>query len=50
VLATIFIRISFSLDTLESIAVGIGGAVFVLLLTLTYNYFVKIENNEIYRK
>lgn len=38
-LATIFIRISFSLDTIESIIVGIAGAVFVLLLTVTYNYF-----------
>ncbi|WP_034888651.1 hypothetical protein [Gillisia sp. Hel_I_29] len=41
VLATIFIRISFSLDVLESIAVGVSGAVFVLLLTLGYNYFSK---------
>ncbi|WP_281778145.1 hypothetical protein [Croceibacter atlanticus] len=50
VLATIFIRISFSLDTMESIAVGIGGAVFVLLLTLTYNYFLKTENSNSYEK
>lgn len=50
VLATIFIRISFSLDTMESIAVGIGGALFVLLLTLTYNYFLKIENSDATRK
>tara|TARA_R110002020_G_scaffold82497_3_gene204336 strand:- start:169545 stop:170399 length:855 start_codon:yes stop_codon:yes gene_type:complete len=42
-LATIFIRISFSLDTIESIAVGTAGAVFVLLLTVTYNYFNRIE-------
>jgi hypothetical protein len=46
VLATIFIRISFSLDTMESILVGIAGAVFVLLLTLTYNYFLKTNNIE----
>ena len=42
-LATIFIRISFSLDTIESIAVGTAGAVFVLLLTVTYNYFNRKE-------
>lgn len=42
VLATIFIRISFSLDNIiESIAVGVSGAVFVFLLTLAYNYFSK---------
>ncbi|NQY11868.1 MAG: hypothetical protein HRT71_20425 [Flavobacteriales bacterium] len=40
VLATIFIRISFSLKTYESVAIGLGGALFVLLLTVAYNYFV----------
>jgi len=41
VLTTIFIRISFSLSTLGSIIVGVSGAVFVLLLTYAYNYFVQ---------
>ncbi len=41
VLATIIIRISFSLKTYESIIVGLAGAVFVLLLTYSYNYFLK---------
>jgi len=41
VLATIFIRIALSLDSYESISVGVLSAVYILLLTLTYNYFVK---------
>lgn len=40
VLATILIRISFSLDTYESVLVGVGGALFVLILTYGYNYFL----------
>lgn len=41
VLATIIIRLSFSLQALESVLVGISGALFVLLLTLSYNYYLK---------
>lgn len=41
VLATIIIRISFSLEALESVLVGVAGAVYVLLLTLGYNYYLK---------
>jgi len=41
VLATIFIRIALSLESYVSIIVGVTGAVFILLLTLTYNYFIK---------
>lgn len=39
-LATIFIRISFSLDTYQSVLVGVLGALFVLLLTYSYNHFL----------
>lgn len=42
-LATIFIRISFSLDVYASVLVGVLGAVFVLLLSLSYNYFVSLH-------
>lgn len=42
VLATIFIRISLSLDVYPSIIIGVLSAVFILLLTLTYNYFIKV--------
>ena len=41
VLATIFIRIALSLDSYVSISVGVLSAVYILLLTLTYNYFIK---------
>lgn len=41
VLATIIIRLSFSLEAMESVLVGVAGAVFVLLLTLSYNYYLK---------
>lgn len=41
VLATIFIRLSLSLhNRLESVIVGVVSAMFVFLLTLTYNYFL----------
>ncbi|MDH5598602.1 MAG: hypothetical protein OEY34_05730 [Cyclobacteriaceae bacterium] len=43
VLATIFIRISFTLNTRESVIVGISGALFVMLLTYSYNYFLQKE-------
>lgn len=46
VLATIIIRISFSLKTYESVIVGVSGAVFVLLLTFSYNHFLKINNSK----
>lgn len=46
VLATIFIRIALSLESYASIVVGVISAVFILLLTLTYNYFIKaLPNN-----
>lgn len=41
VLATIFIRISLSLETYYNIIVGVVTAVFVLVLTISYNYFIK---------
>ncbi len=41
VLATIFIRIALSLESYVSIGVGVMSAIFILLLTLTYNYFIK---------
>ena len=44
VLATIIIRLSFSLEAIESVVAGVSGAVYVLLLTLSYNYYFK-ENN-----
>lgn len=41
VLATIFIRLSLSLhNRLESVIVGVVSAMFIFLLTLTYNYFL----------
>jgi len=42
ILATIIIRISFSFKGYEAVIVGVSGSIFVLLLTLTYNYFNKI--------
>jgi hypothetical protein len=41
VLATIFIRIALSLESYASIIVGVASAIFVLLLTFAYNYFVR---------
>jgi len=41
VLATIFIRISLSIEAFYDVIVGVITAVFVLLLTLSYNYFLK---------
>ena len=41
VLATILIRISLSADHFYDVAIGVVAALFILLLTLTYNYFVK---------
>ncbi|HIP47792.1 MAG TPA: hypothetical protein EYG92_02360 [Lutibacter sp.] len=41
VLATIFIRISLSIQVYHNVLVGILAAFFVLLLTFTYNYFLK---------
>ncbi|MBT8270913.1 MAG: hypothetical protein KJO25_02590, partial [Bacteroidia bacterium] len=45
-LATIFIRISFSLDVYASVLVGVLGAVFVLLLSLSYNYFIRLHTSD----
>lgn len=41
VLGTIFIRISLSIKVYHNVLIGILAALFVLLLTLTYNYFLK---------
>lgn len=41
VLATIFIRISLSTEVYLNVIIGIGAALFIFLLTLTYNYFLK---------
>lgn len=41
VLGTIFIRISLSTEVYLNVIIGVGAALFVLLLTLTYNYFLK---------
>jgi len=41
VLATIFIRISLSISAYQNVLVGVLAALFVLLLTFTYNYFLK---------
>ncbi len=41
VLATILIRISLSIEAFYDVIIGVITAVFVLLLTLSYNYFLK---------
>lgn len=41
VLATIFIRISLSIEVIYDVIVGVATASFVLLLSLSYNYFLK---------
>lgn len=41
VLATIFIRISLSLEVYYNVIIGVVTALFVFLLTLSYNYFIK---------
>lgn len=41
VLATIFIRISLSIEAFYNVIIGVITAVFVLLLTLSYNYFLR---------
>ncbi len=41
VLATIFIRISLSTEIYLNVIIGVGTAMFVYLLTFTYNYFLK---------
>jgi len=41
VLATIFIRISLSTHVYYNVVIGVVAAFFVLLLTLSYNYFLK---------
>ncbi len=40
ILATIFIRIALTAEPYYNIIIGMGGVVYVLLLTLTYNYFL----------
>ena len=46
VLATIFIRISLSMHSYQGVIIGVSSAIFVLLLTLTYNYFLKDLHKE----
>ncbi len=46
VLATIFIRISLSLNTYSNVIIGVSTAFFVFLLTLSYNYFIKEAETE----
>lgn len=41
VLATILIRISLSADTYYNVAIGVVACLFVLALTIAYNYFLK---------
>lgn len=41
VLATILIRISLSIEVIYDVIIGVVTAFFVLLLTLTYNFFLK---------
>ncbi len=41
VLATIFIRISLSVGVFYNVGIGVLAAIFVLLLTLSYNHFLK---------
>ncbi len=41
VLVTIFIRISLSTNVHYNVVIGVVAAIFVLLLTFTYNYFLK---------
>jgi hypothetical protein len=41
VLATILIRISLSLEVYYDVLIAVSAAVFVLILTLVYNYFTK---------
>lgn len=41
VLATIFIRVSLSIEAIYNVVIGVITAFFVLLLTLSYNYFLK---------
>jgi len=41
VLATILIRISLSIEAFYDVIIGVTTAAFVLLLTLSYNYFLK---------
>ncbi|MCB0472041.1 MAG: hypothetical protein KDC56_03170 [Flavobacteriaceae bacterium] len=41
VLATIFIRISLSLEVYYNVIIGVASALFVLMLTIAYNYFLK---------
>ncbi|MCF6352810.1 MAG: hypothetical protein L3J06_07355 [Cyclobacteriaceae bacterium] len=41
VLATILIRISLSAQTHYDVIIGVGAAIFILILTIVYNYFLK---------
>ncbi len=45
VLSTIFIRIALSLPALQSVALGVAGALFVLALTYSYNRFITKPDN-----
>jgi len=41
VLATIFIRVSLSIEAIYNVIIGVATAFFVLLLTFSYNYFLR---------
>ena len=46
VVATIFVRLALSVKPYYDVLIGVFATVFVLLLTLTYNYFLKDESNQ----
>ncbi len=46
ILATIFIRIALSSVTYYDVIIGLSGAVYLLLLVLTYNYFQKVNEKD----
>ncbi|QFZ55311.1 hypothetical protein FEZ18_11090 [Oceanihabitans sp. IOP_32] len=46
VVATIFIRLALSVEPFYNVLIGIFTAVFVMLLTLVYNYFLNRESKE----
>ena len=50
ILATIFIRIALTAEPYYNIIIGIGGIVYVLVLTMTYNYFLHGNISEIPEK
>lgn len=49
VVATIFIRLALSVKPYYDVLVGVFAAIFVLLLTLTYNYFLKDASKKTFK-